>query len=838
MGAGPAPRCHTDEVAPVELQEDIERAADPAAVSRVLERIARAQPDGPDRWRHDARLRAGLIAVADASPWLSRVCITDPAALDVLSDLDPPAGDPGAQQEPGPAIARAKRLGLLRIAARDLLGLDRLEAVGAELSDLAAQLLQAALVGAESTALAVIGMGKLGGRELNYASDVDVVLVAPDREPGGPAVRRVLDLARSAWRIDLDLRPEGRAGPLVRSLSSYAAYWDRWAETWEFQALLKARAVAGDPTLGGRFEQEATARVWGRPFGAEEVRQVRQMKARGEEAVSRQGLWDRELKRGKGGIRDIEFAVQLLQMVHGRADGALRSPATLPALAALAAGGYIAGDDSDALESAYRFLRTVEHRLQLYEDEQVHTVPTGEARVRLARVLGYRDQRSGTAVTQFEADWRRHQARVRAIHERLFFRPLLEAFAAPRPGGAVAPQQLTDEAAADRLSAFGFTDPERTARAIQELTRGFSRSSQLMAQALPMLLDWLSDAPDPELGLLGLRTLSTGAHHRDQLTALCRESPEGARQLCQLLGTGPRFARAFQGHPDLLAGLATGQTLVDRTRVGLDELIAGTLAWRSGEGAAEAGLRHAVRAETLRVAARDVLDLADVDATGRALSDLAESAVTAALRAVNPPLPFVIAGMGRLGRPRPWPTPATSTSCSSTKHRSAWRPPTPPPRRKQRPAPSSAFSPARPRPLGCTGWTPRYARRGARDRWPAASRPTPPTTSAGPRSGNAKPSCEVGSSWATPAWAGSSARSPAPSSGTAPSGRRKCARSAGPRPGSSGSGCRPERTRPSISNWDPDPSPTSNGRRSCYSYVTRSANPAPWPRWTPSPTAG
>jgi glutamate-ammonia-ligase adenylyltransferase len=636
-------------VTSLDLQDDVERSADPAGVARVLERIAAAQPGAADQWRADDGLRAALVAVTAASPWLGRVCVTDSQALDVLGHLDRPVLlGPGPAGDPATAIARTKHLELLRIAARDLLGMDGVELIGAALSSLAADLLRQALDAAGANRLAVIGMGKLGGHELNYSSDIDVVLVGPEGNgDDSPArVRPFLDLARSAWRVDLDLRPEGRSGPLVRSLASYRAYWDRWAETWEFHALLKARAIAGAPDLGQAFDTEAASRVWGRPFGADELRQVRRLKARGEAVVRRQGLADRELKRGTGGIRDIEFAVQLLQLVHGRADQALRSPATLPALAALAAGGYVTGEDAASLDEAYRFLRTVEHRLQLYEDQQTHTVPTGEARQLLARILGYRDRAAGPAAAQLGADLRRHQARVRSIHERLFFRPLLEAFTTGPAGDA---RGLGPEAIVERLAAFGFADAERTSQAVRELTKGFSRSSQLMAQTLPMLLDWLSHSPDPDLGLLGLRTLSTGPHRRDQLTALCRESPQGAQQLCQLLGTGPRFTRAFERHPDLLAGLANHRTLATRTRAQLDDQVHGSLRWRQGEGAIEAGLRLVVRAETLRVAARDVLDLADVDATGQALSDLAEATVVAAVRAVAPPVPFAVAGMGRLG---------------------------------------------------------------------------------------------------------------------------------------------------------------------------------------------
>jgi glutamate-ammonia-ligase adenylyltransferase len=639
------------------VSDEIERSADPAAAALVVERIAQSHADAGTRLDEAPALRAAVVAVAAASPWLGRVCATDPAALDVLSRLDQPLS-PDAFLTGAPAgseLARAKRLELLRIAARDLLGLDPVETIGEQLAQLAVRLLQtawqaasqaasrAAGPGAGGGAISVIGMGKLGGRELNYSSDVDLLLVAANATEPDP--RPFLELARSAWRIDLDLRPEGRAGPAVRTLASYLAYWDRWAETWEFQALLKARTVAGDMALGAAFEAEAAARVWGRPFGADQLRQVRLLKARAEQAVSRQGLADRELKRGKGGIRDIEFAVQLLQLVHGRADPQLRSPSTLPALRALAAGGYISAEDAADLDSAYQFLRTVEHRLQLYEDQQVHTLPANPtARTRLARVLGYRDQAAGTALAQFEADRKRHQSRVRWIHERLFFRPLLESFTASGGG-----QLLSPEAATERLEAFGFADADRTGQAVRELTRGFSRSSQLMNRMLPLLLDWLSESADPDVGLLGLRTLATGTHRRDQLTALCRESPEAARQLCHLLGTGPRFAQAFERQPDLLADLATGDILADRSRPELDDRAARSLTWRSGEGAVERGLRLFVRAEMLRVAARDVLDLSGVDSTGTALTDLAETVINAALRIVAPPLPFAVIGMGRLG---------------------------------------------------------------------------------------------------------------------------------------------------------------------------------------------
>jgi glutamate-ammonia-ligase adenylyltransferase len=636
------------------IYEEVERSADPPAAAIVVDRLAKHHPGSIERLAEDAGLRSAIVAVAAASPWMARLCVSDPSALSVLASLDRKVDFDEAAGPGGQDLARVKRLEVLRIAARDLLDRDDLEDTCGALSNLAAELLQRCyqLTAQTSIGLAVVGMGKLGAFELNYSSDVDVMLVSPTGVTTSPELieaRPFLELARQAWRIDLDLRPEGRDGPLARTLNSYRVYWDRWAGTWEFQALLKARTVAGDPTLGAQFEAEAAARVWGRPFGADELRAVRAMKARAEAAISRRGLGDRELKRGRGGIRDIEFAVQLLQLVHGRADPALRIRPTLSALAALAEGGYVGRDDADALAVAYRFLRRVEHRLQLREDQQTHTVPVAAtARGHLAKVLGYRDRADLTALAQFDGDLRRHQATVRAIHERLFFRPLMEVFTAAAdrtPEGL----GLGTEAITTRLAAFGFADADRTHQAVTELTRGLSRSSKLMQQSLPVLFDWLSGSPDPDLGLLGLRTLVTERHSRDLLTALCRESPLAANRLCQLLGTAPRFARDLSRNPDLLRALADGSFLEPPTRSELSERANRSIAWRSGAGAVEVGLRTFARVESLRIAARDVLDLDDVGSTGASLTDLAETVIGAALNQVAPTLPFAVIGMGRLG---------------------------------------------------------------------------------------------------------------------------------------------------------------------------------------------
>jgi glutamate-ammonia-ligase adenylyltransferase len=613
------------------LDAAIERSAAPAQVALAVEQLEERSPGTRARLDADRGLAEAFVVVTAASRFLTRLVLTDPAAVEVLADLDAPR--PGPDED----LAAWKRLELLRIAARDLTGLDDLPAVGLALSTLADRVLREAVERTAAAELAVIGMGKLGAEELNYASDIDVLLV------GEGDARSLMELARTCFRVDADLRPEGKDGPLVRSLASYEAYWDRWAKAWEFQALLKARPIAGPAELGAAFADAAAKRVWARTFGADELHEVRTLKARAESEIARRGLADRELKRGPGGIRDIEFSVQLLQLVHGRHDEGLRVRATLPALAELAAAGFVAAEDGAALATAYRYLRTVEHRLQLVDEQQVHALPTSnDALTHLARVMGHRDRPDASAHEAFERELRAHQATARRIHERLFFRPLLEAFS-----GLSGAMPLA--AAEERLSAFGFRDADRTRQALQELTRGLTRTSRLMQQMLPLLLEWLSEAPDPDLGLLGLRSLSDRPHRSSALVTTFRESPEAARRLCRLIGTSRLFIDGFERQPELIADLAEDVALATPPRNELVDRAMTALAWRGERAERAHGLQRFRRIETVRTATRDVLDIDEVEASAGALTALAEATLEAALTAVNPPAPMAVIAMGRFG---------------------------------------------------------------------------------------------------------------------------------------------------------------------------------------------
>jgi glutamate-ammonia-ligase adenylyltransferase len=573
--------------------------------------------------------------------------------------------------DPTAAIRVWKRRELLRIACRDLAANASVEDTGRELAFLAEASMQAALASLDEALPApsgarfcVIGMGKLGGEELNYASDIDVMFVyesSPEGDDRGAhawatkiAEALLQRLAATtedgqAFRVDTSLRPEGKDGPLVRSLPSFAAYYERWAKPWEFQALIKARPVAGDAALGKKFLELVEPYVYPERLAPEAIREIRSMKARAERALAARGIASREVKRGPGGIRDIEFAVQLLQLVHARRDGSLRSPNTLEALGALAHGAYVGEDDAAELADAYRFLRRVEHRLQLAQERQTHTVPTDERpRRTLARSMGYRDSATETALEAFDRSWREHQAIVRRIHEKLFYRPLLERF-------AQAPS-LAPEAAQERLEALGFRSPGRALKFLGDLTSGLYQRAQHMRTLLPVMLDWMSESPDPDLAVSSFRDVALRVGGNPAALAALRDSPPVVELLCHVLGTSRLLAESLLQVPEMVPALSDPRTLMKPKQLG--KLIAEADAhveWRGDPNARDAAVRRFKRRELLRIACRDLAGQATVEEVGRELAHLGEAALHAALASLEEEHPaplgarFCVIGMGKLG---------------------------------------------------------------------------------------------------------------------------------------------------------------------------------------------
>ena len=578
--------------------------------------------------------------------------------------------------EPAAVLAIEQRMGLLRIAARDLLGLATTPQVAAELADLAQGVLSAAaelVCGDSGARLAIIAMGKLGGRELNYVSDVDVIFVGSDEgwAASQKAAEQLMRLMAHitpdgrAYEVDANLRPEGKDGSLVRSLDSYRAYYERWAKTWEFQALLKSRHLAGDETLGAAFVELVEPFVWPDRLDAEAVGEIQRMKGVVETSTSVRRAGARQVKLAPGGLRDIEFAIQLLQLVHGRHDESLRSANTLEALAALAAGGYVGEEDANEFSHAYVFLRTVEHRLQLANLRRTHTLPeNADERRRLARTVaallpvdGPEAQVGRDLLERFDAELARIQGQVRRLHEKLFYRPLLARFAQLSAadqlpvGGEGDEPRLAPEAARDRLAALGFATPDAALKHLDALAGGMTRRAQLFRTVLPAILPTLAGAPDPDGGLAALRSLADRTQESPYLLRTLRDHPPVADMLARVLGASQLVGRWLERQPEVL-GLLPDTAGLER-RLAADEYarLADGLRRRSG-GVGDVGeaLRRMRRREAARIAVRDLAQLADVLDVASELSGLAQACLQAAVDHVVPEgVTMAVIGMGKLG---------------------------------------------------------------------------------------------------------------------------------------------------------------------------------------------
>ncbi len=581
-----------------------------------------------------------------------------------------------ARAEGVAALRVAYRRELVAIAGRDLAGELDLRAVTEALADVAGHTLQAGLAlaaaGLPSSAtpcrLAIIAMGKAGARELNYVSDVDVVFVAEPAASAAQAIEAALATASKlagetmricrdvAWEVDAALRPEGKNGPLVRTLASHAAYYRRWASTWEFQALLKARPVAGDLDLGAGYLDTVAPFVWAAAERPDFVADVRAMRRRVVEHIP-VAVADREIKLGRGGIRDVEFAVQLLQLVHGRGDESLRVAATLPALDALRDGGYVGRDDAVSLADAYTFLRATEHRLQLRKLRRTHVVPDDPGlQSWLALALGFRPDARGDARAVWQSEWALHAREVRRLHEKLFYRPLLEAVARV-PSAAL---RLTTDEAGRRLAALGFLDPQRALQHIKSLTAGLSRRAVLQRALLPVLLSDFADAADPDGGLLAYRQVSDQLGATSWYLRLLRDDGAVAQRLAYLLGTSRYVGRMLGRAPEALRMLADDTELVAREGSDVAATMRESAARQPDPTAAVAVVRGIRRHELLRIAFADLLGFTDVEQVCEAISATTEAtlevALQVAVRAVSSergfdvlPLRFALIAMGRLG---------------------------------------------------------------------------------------------------------------------------------------------------------------------------------------------
>ena len=600
-----------------------------------------------------------------------------------------------------------KQREMLRIAARDLAHLGRTLDICDEISAVAEVCLEALVqlcrrqmverfgqpfhLDADGrwlpTGFCVLGLGKLGGQELNYSSDIDLMFVYADEgfafrqppaspEPSGRGLSNhaffqrlvealVAELTRLApegmlYRVDLRLRPEGDTGPLARSLTSYENYYAQWGQTWERLMLIKARLVAGDAALASEFLELVQPFRYPRSLAERMVREVADMKDRIEIEIVGSGELDRNVKLGRGGIREIEFIVQTLQLLHAGRTPFLQSAQTLPTLDKLVQYRMLSRADADALAEAYGFLRDIEHRLQMENNLQTHIIPTErKARERLARLMGF------PTLKAFESAHKNHTRRVRRIFDTLL-----------RPEGPVAVSPLPrefaghDEAWRKLLGDHAFKQLDKSLRVLQTLVEGpgyghtSPRTIELARQLVLRLLR-LCPHPDasgrivlpehalsdPDRVVARLDTYISAYGARAMLYEAWTSNPPLFDLLVLLFDRSEFLAETAIRVPDLVDDLAESGQL--RRRKTADQILQDLRRGREDEDQ-RLWLRRYHQAEFMRLGLRDILGLADFEQNLVELSGLADACLQYALEVVLrkhhlKTAPFAIIGLGKLG---------------------------------------------------------------------------------------------------------------------------------------------------------------------------------------------
>lgn len=686
---------------------------DPEAVQRLRDRLA-----GGNAAQQALGARADsapLIEVMAAhSPFLADLCWAEAPTLGRLLDRGPEeamqcALDPLTKADPAATrdavaslLRRAKRQGALVAAAADLSGawaLDRVTQALSDLADLAIDfacahlLLEAARRGqirlprtkgeprqiTKGSGLIVLGMGKLGGRELNYSSDVDLLLLHDPDSPSyheehgaAPYVRLARDLVRLmeertaegyVFRTDLRLRPDPAATPLCVSVPMALSYYESLGQNWERAAMIKARPVAGDRAAGEAFLRELRPFVWRRHLDFAAVadihsikRQINRHKAeRG--AGGEIGVAGHDVKLGAGGIREIEFTVQVLELIWGGRDPALRDPTTLGALAALAAAGKLDRRAAADLADAYVFLRTTEHRLQMVADRQTHRLPEDPAELaRIASFMGYAD------TAAFAEALTAHQRRVQGHYAKLFeAAPQLSS--SEDSGNLVFTGVDDDPETMKTLRGMGFRDPSSVAAMVRSWHHGrpramrSERARELLTELMPALLAAFARQREPDTALarfdMLLQRLAAGV----QWLSLLHRNPRLLLRLAGLLGAAPQLADHIARRPAALEGLLAGSYAApgEKPLAALPALVREA---RDLDESLEA-TRRLVAEHMMEVDAAELEGRLDADSSGEARSAIADAAISALLPAVQADFArrfgkvagggFAVLALGKLG---------------------------------------------------------------------------------------------------------------------------------------------------------------------------------------------
>ncbi len=550
-------------------------------------------------------------------------------------------------------LRRFKYLEFLRITVRDLLGRADLQETTIELSNLADACLEAALRvamreldakygppqytppkgKARRCPFTIIAMGKLGGRDLNFSSDIDIMYVYLTDEGGtrgpqkitnhqyfvklGELINRLIGDKTAdgfVFRVDLRLRPEGERGDLVQSLGGYEIYYESWGQTWERSALIKARPCAGDHDLGRQFLERVRPFVFRKYLDYAAIAEIRDMKQRVERHASAGTAKEVDLKHGYGGIREIEFFISALQLIYGGHDPGIRERGTFRALHRLAMKNLINFEEQRDLARAYEFLRLAEHRLQLVDERQIHSFFPNTAEVQaLARRMGYRDKPDALAGEAFLSDLERHTRRVREIYDGLLSEEAVDVIPASPGLGALLNEEAAEEDAAVLLAANGFRQPHRAYADFLLLRDGSPgspltpRTRNLFMKVLPALMEGCAEAPDPDMALSRLESFIEAFGSREAVYGFISEKPQAARQMTRLFGSSEYFSRLLISHPEM------GDTLLradreelEKTREHISVELFNQLGGAEGFADAMDILRRFKHEEEIRIGIKDV----------------------------------------------------------------------------------------------------------------------------------------------------------------------------------------------------------------------------------------
>jgi len=597
----------------------------------------------------------------------------------------------------------------LRIGARDLLKIASLEETTRELSDLASACLDAAVRfsmarhraahgrpvyvqdGVEKEGeLTVIGMGKLGGRELNFSSDIDIIYIySSDKgETTGVEGKEGSSISLHAFfvkasmmvtklisavtedgfvfRVDLDLRPEGRSGDAANSLRSAEVYYESWGQMWERAAMIKARAVAGSMALGEEFLSMIRPFVFRKYLDFTAIEEIKSMKEKIDLSLLRRNPDAIDVKLGAGGIREIEFFCQALQLIHAGKDASIRERNTLKTLAALFSKKYIKEDEEKLLAAAYRFLRDLEHRIQIVEGRQSQAIPpSAEALERLARMMGFRDEKGRRAGEFF---WEEYRKVTREVHEvfRSLFYASEEAAEVPAHIRALMSPELPEAETQDLLAEMGFRDTEAAAKNVALLRQGplfvhLSPKARVILQKLgPRFLERASRSPDPDRALKHLERFVSSIGARTTFYSLLLENPGVMDELIKVMGTSVFLSRDLIEHPESLDILLSPELSIpckSREEI-LSAFIGEASSGRDYETKLDA-IRRLKSQELFRIGMNDIAGSLTLRQVSNQMTFVAEAALEAAIVLAKgelkerygecPTGSFSVIGMGKLG---------------------------------------------------------------------------------------------------------------------------------------------------------------------------------------------